>query len=139
MNEKPETLADKVIVRGIAAIQLVFCLLGLAMVPFAFMYGGAAVWPGRFQNTIGFLLLGIAVASYLFFRQSLARLLAAVWYGILVGLIVFRLNPQQTARSGTVQLLLVWSAIAAFYLSMTSLGSLWQEAKKIRQQLGTRY
>jgi HEAT repeat protein len=130
MDEKPEARADKLIVRGIAAIQLLFCLLGLAMMPFAFMYGGAAVWPTRFQNSIGFLLFGVATALYLFSRHSLARLLAAIWYGFLIGLIVFRLNPQQMAKSGTVQSLLVWSALAAFYLSITSLGSLWRETKK---------
>jgi HEAT repeat protein len=132
MDAKADVIVDKIIVRGIAAVQLLICVVGLLIVPFGFMYGGAAVWPSRFQNAIGFLFLGLGIAFYLFSRQALARILSVLWYGVLIGLMVFRLSPAQTAKSGVVMFLLIWAALAALYLAVTSLGSVWEDARKNR-------
>jgi HEAT repeat protein len=126
---KRDDLVDKIIVRGLAIIQLLMCLAGLAILPFAFMYGGAAVWPSRFQNSIFFLLFGLGTALYLFSRQALARMLALLWYGTLIGTMVFRLRPQQIGASGAATFVLLWSALALLYLVVTSVGPLWTETK----------
>jgi len=136
-EQKRDALVDKIIVRGLASIQLLFSLAGLAILPFAFMYGGAAVWPSRFQNSLFLLMFGLGTALYLFSRQAAARMLALIWHVVLMGMIVFRVSPQQIGTSGGARFVLIWCGLCLIYLAVTSIGPLWADAK--RNPVAARY
>ena len=121
---------DKVIVRVIATVQLVMSLAGLLMLPFAFMYGGAAAWPSAFQGALLYLFCGFGSAIFLYSRRLAARALAVVWHAVLVGYLFVGLFASARTTPGTFSLLFFWSVLSLCYLALTSIPSAWAAAKK---------
>lgn len=77
---------DKIIVRVIATLQGLCSLIFLLMVPFMFMYGGAATHPDAFIGVLLFSFYGVVSACLLSYSCStVARLLAFLWHGVCVG------------------------------------------------------
>lgn len=80
-------VADKVVVRGIAISQLLFCVFFLGMTPFLFNYGGASAHPNRFNAYLLVMTCGLASAVFLLSAQLTARLVSATWQVTVVGLL----------------------------------------------------
>ncbi len=124
------SVVDKVIVRVIATAQLLMSLAGLLMIPFAFMYGGAAAWPSAFQGALSYLFCGFGSAIFLYSRHLAARALALVWHAVLVGYLFVGLFASVRTTPGNFALLFFWSVLSLCYLAVTSIPSVWAAAKE---------
>lgn len=79
---------DKIMVRLVAACQLVFSLLWLLMIPFMFNYGGASVHPNWFMGLLAYFFVGILSACALVFAGTPARSFSLAWHSIAMGWIL---------------------------------------------------
>lgn len=132
-NNYDAALADKILIRMIAFTQMLMSLAGFAMIPFLFMYGGAAANPELFAGILFYLFCGFVFAFILYSRGLLARILCLSWHGAFLGSAIWilaRLPTKGTAVSSSAPSVLTASALSFFYLAATSFPKIKAAAQK---------
>jgi len=115
----PEEL-DKFIIRILALFELLASVMVFLRV-FSALNGGAPLSPAAIPLLCFYALYGLVSGVFLYSTKTLARILALVWYGGLVGVVLMLWFFAPQPRNGNGDVLLFLSGLSLFYLAITSL------------------
>jgi hypothetical protein len=105
-------LADRIIIRLIAAGQMFMAIAGAVILLFGSMYGGAGAHPKLFLGLLLYVLCGFGTALFLYSRTLTARILALGWHMVLLGCVVWFSTQRPLGGSPSLEAALTSSALS---------------------------